>query len=112
MVHGRFASDGGSGSLFRSIHDVSCGSLVVALDVVRLFSNDWAALLETKGRLQACSSHVPVCHVSVMSISVTACTQTSSSLKDSTWLSLIFLVSTAQSYLESSQNHRVLHSSV
>ena len=36
---------------------------------------------------------------SVMSISVTACTQASSSLKDSTWLSLIFLVaSTAQSY--------------
>ena len=27
-------------------------SLVVALDVVRLFANDWAALLETKGRLQ------------------------------------------------------------
>ena len=60
MVHGRFASDGGSGSLFHSIHDVSCGSLVVALDVVRFFANDWAALLETKGRLQACSSHVPV----------------------------------------------------
>ena len=39
MVHGRFASDGGSGSLFRSTHDVSCGSLVVALDVVRLFAN-------------------------------------------------------------------------
>ena len=27
-------------------------SLVVALDVVHLFANDWAALLETKGRLQ------------------------------------------------------------
>ena len=52
MVDGRFASDGGSGSLFSSIHDVSYGSLVVALDVVRLFANDWAALLETKGRLQ------------------------------------------------------------
>ena len=35
---------------------------------------------------------------SVMSISVTACTVASSSLKDSTWLSLIFPVSTAQSY--------------
>ena len=34
-----------------------------------------------------------------MSISVTACTVASSSHKDSTWLSLIFLVaSTAQSY--------------
>ena len=50
---------------------------------------------------------------SVMSISVTACTVASSSHKDSTLLSLIFLVvSTAQSFLESSQNHRVLHSSV
>ena len=45
------------------------------------------------------SRHVPVCHVSVMSISVTACTEASSSRKDSSLLSLIFLlVSTAQSY--------------
>ena len=51
-VDGRFGSDGGSGSLFSSIHNVSCGSLVVALDVARLFANHWAALLETKGRLQ------------------------------------------------------------
>ena len=51
-LHGRFASDGGSGSLFSSIHDVSCGSFVVAFDVVRLFANDWVALLETKGHLQ------------------------------------------------------------
>ena len=52
MVDGRFASDGGSRSLFSSIHDVSHGSLVVALDVARLFANDWAALLDTKDRLQ------------------------------------------------------------
>ena len=59
------------------------------------------------------SRHVPVCHVSVMSISVTAWTEASSSHKDSSLLSLIFfLVSTAQSYPESSQNHRGLHSSV
>ena len=32
-------------SLFRSIHNVSYGSLVVSLDVVRLLANDWAALL-------------------------------------------------------------------
>ena len=45
------------------------------------------------------SRHVPVCHVSVMSISVTAWTEASSSQKDSSLLSLIFLlVSTAQSY--------------
>ena len=31
---------------------ISYGSLVVALDVVRFFANDWAALLETEGRLQ------------------------------------------------------------
>ena len=45
------------------------------------------------------SRHVPVCYVSVMSISVTAWTEASSSRKDSSLLSLIFLlVSTAQSY--------------
>ena len=59
------------------------------------------------------SCHVPVGHVSVMSISVTACTEASSSHEDSSLLFLIFLlVSPAQSYPESSQNHRVLHSSV
>ena len=51
-VDGRFGSDCVSGSLFSSIHNVSHGSLVVALNVARLFANDWAALLETKGRLQ------------------------------------------------------------
>ena len=44
--------DSPAGSLFTSIHNVSYGSLVVALNVARLFANDWAALLETKGRLQ------------------------------------------------------------
>ena len=59
------------------------------------------------------SRHVLVCHVSVMCITVTAWTEASSSRKDSSLLSLIFfLVSTAQSYPESSQNHRVVHSSV
>ena len=67
--------------------------------------------------LAPCFEHLPchvlVCHVSVMSISVNAWTEASSSRKDSSLLSLIFLlVSTAQSYPESSQNHRSLHSSV
>ena len=52
MVDGRFASHGGSRSLFSSIHDVSHDSLVVALDGARPFANGWAALLDTMGRLQ------------------------------------------------------------
>ena len=52
------------------------------------------------------SRHVPVCYVSVMSISVTAWTEASSSRKDSSLFPLPSLTPV------SSQNHRILHSSV